>query len=179
MVTEPNSKPVTENDLDQFEHITTAESAEKVFTWLSTRGGIAIWSSIDFSNLGKTWTTPAMTEHDPPEPYPRPTWQVSTTPKIITDPAKVGVSVDHEIKRFRVGVRRGDQGLNFKVTDGGSRKIRRLVSKAGVGAFYAFDYARQECVIYKPDRIVAIREYMEGGKDGKAARTDSETQTKT
>ena len=57
---------------------------------------------------------------------------------------------DIEVKRFRVGVRWGSQGFTLKVTDGGSRRIRREVSKAGDGAYHVFDYMTQEAVIMKP-----------------------------
>jgi hypothetical protein len=56
-----------------------------------------------------------------------------------------------EVKRFRVGIRMGSQGLRVKVTDGGSRRIRREVAKAGAGATYTFDYMTQEAVILVPE----------------------------
>ena len=55
-----------------------------------------------------------------------------------------------EVKRFHVGVRMGSNGLALKVTDGGSRRIRREVSKAGEGAYYAFDYLTQDAIILRP-----------------------------
>jgi len=58
-----------------------------------------------------------------------------------------------EVKRFRVGLRMGSQGFLIKVTDGGSRRIRREVSKAGEGAFFVFDYSEQSAVIMKPALI--------------------------
>ena len=57
---------------------------------------------------------------------------------------------DIEVKRFRVGVRWGSQGFMLKVTDGGTRRIWKEVSKAGEGAYYRFDYMTQEAVIMKP-----------------------------
>ena len=158
MTAKSNVKPVTKTDLEKFQHITESINAEKVLSWLRTRGGIAIWSSINLSNLGKTWTTPALKENG--EPTDRPSWQVSREPVIITDAGKVGVSVDQEVKRFHVGVRRGAQGMTYKVTDASGRRIRREIEKAGVGAFYEFDYSEQSCVILKPDRIIGILEYQ-------------------
>jgi len=78
---------------------------------------------------------------------------------VITDPNEVGVSLDREVRRFRVGVRAGRQGLSLKVTDGGSRKIKAAVEKAGEGAYYVFDYYNQEAVILAPEKTCSLTEW--------------------
>ena len=35
------------------------ETAPKALDWIKTRGGIAVWQSVNLSNPGATWTTPA------------------------------------------------------------------------------------------------------------------------
>lgn len=62
---------------------------------------------------------------------------------------------DIEVKRFHIGLRMGSQGLIVKVTDGGTRRIRHEVAKAGDGAYYTFDYGTQEAVIMRPAPKVA------------------------
>ena len=47
-----------------------------------------------------------------------------------------------EVKRFHVAVRLGSQGFSLKVSDGGSRRIRREVAKAGAGAFFVVGQSR-------------------------------------
>lgn len=140
-------------------HVVTTENAAKIYNWLLTRGGIAIWESIDLSDPSASWTTPLKNADGTPATKPH--WKAASTPsRVITDPAEVLVSTDIEVKRFRVGVRAGSQGMSLKVTDGGSRRIRREVAKAGEGAFHVFDYESQEAVILKPAKIVPLIEVV-------------------
>ena len=75
--------------------------------------------------------------------------------------ADVVVTVDKEVKRFRVGVRMASQGFAFlKVTDGGSRRIRKEVSKSGENPTYRFDYETQEAVILVPEKLIPITEFI-------------------
>jgi hypothetical protein len=123
----------------EFKHTCTIENAPRFAEWLKSRGGIAIWRSIDLSNPGGSWSTPAQTPAG--QPQGKPNWQVEKHPHmIITDPAEIGVSIDKEVKRFHVAVRMGGNGLSMKVTDGGSRRIHSEVEKAGEGAYHVFDY---------------------------------------
>jgi ribosomal protein S6 len=140
-------------------HIVAAENAEKMAGWIKDRGGIAVWRSINISNLGISWTTPAVNVDG--SPSARPSWQADSKPeRIITDPTEVLVSVDKEVKRFRVGVRLGSQGMSYKVTDGGSRRIRAAVAKAGEGAYHVFDYETQEAVIMAPVETIPLTEFI-------------------
>jgi hypothetical protein len=63
-----------------------------------------------------------------------------------------------EVRRFRVGVRRGD-GLSFKLTDGATRKLRAAVANAGELATYRFDYEMQEAVVLVPDKTVPLNQW--------------------
>jgi hypothetical protein len=139
-------------------HVINVANAERMWGWLQTRGGIAVWPSIDLSDLGKSWSTPANQEDGTPTTKPH--WKSGSTPRIITDPAEVEVSVDREVKRFHIGVRMGAQGLALKVTDGGTRRIRKEVAKAGLNAYYEFDYSTQEAVIFASDKVVPLAEYI-------------------
>jgi len=140
-------------------YITTPDNAEKIADWLRTRGGIAIWQSIDFNRAGATITTPVNTSTG--EPTDKPYYWLGNKPEvIITDPAEVLISKDIEVKRFRVGLRMGDNGLKIKCTDGASRRIRAEVAKAGEGAYHVFDYATQEAVILKPESQVPLLDFL-------------------
>lgn len=130
------------------------EHAAQYRDWIANRGGLLVWQSINLSNPGASWTTPAITDG---APTGKPTWQADNTPaRHIQSEDEVVVVQPREVKRFRVGVRRGDQGLAFKVTDGGSRRIRREVAKAGEGAWHEFDYSTQEAVILVADNPVPL-----------------------
>ncbi len=132
------------------------ENSEKFKEWIRDRGGIAQWKSINLSNPGASWSTPALTDGKPTQ---KPNWQCENTPsEIITKEEDVVVVVPKEVKRFHVGIRSGYNGLSFKVTDGGSRKIRSAVEKAGEGAWHEFDYYTQEAVIYKPGQTIPLSE---------------------
>lgn len=140
-------------------HEVMPENVEKFKDWLANRGGIAIWKSVNLSNPGLSMSSPALEKDG--TPYSKPSWQVANQPeRIITDPADVVVIVPKEVKRFHVGVRMGSQGMSYKVTDGGTRRIRAAVVNAGDGAWYEFDYSTQEAVILVPDMTVPLNEWQ-------------------
>lgn len=145
--------------MTEFKHTCIEENAARFNNWIKNRGGIARWDSLNLSNPGASWSTPALTEDG--DPYEKPTWQCSDKPKaVFTDPEEVGVETVEEVKRFRVGIRQGVQGLSLKVTDGGSRRIRKEIEKAGDGAYNVFDYMTQEAVIMKPVKVISLREWV-------------------
>jgi len=144
-------------------HIVTPENAAKFDEWIRTRGGLAIWRSVNLSNPGTSWITPAKNADG--TPVTKPTWEAANEPeRIITDAADVLVSKDVEVKRFHVGIRLGGQGLSYKVTDGGSRRIRSAVAKAGEGAYHLFDYSSQEAVIFKPESQIPLFEFLRSAR---------------
>lgn len=145
----------------------TMQNAPLFWKWLKTRGGLAEWGSVNLSNPDITWTTPAL---DPQgNPTTKPNWQCSETPcRVITDADEVEVCWDKEVKRFRVGVRMGAQGFTLKVTDGGTRRIRAAVEKAGEGAYHVFDYETQEAVIMAPEKKISLTEWAMTDEGGNA-----------
>jgi hypothetical protein len=135
-------------------HIIVPETAQQVYEWLMNRGGIYVWNSADLSDPDISWTTPA-------DVKTKPSWKSRSEPsRKIIDPAEV-VVIEYEVaKRFHVAVRMGAQGLSIKVTDGGSRRIRRELSKVE-NATYTFDYGSYEnAVILKPKATVPLLEWM-------------------
>lgn len=132
-----------------------AKNAGTTLTWLREGRGLAVWRSINFANLGASWTTPARDEDG--KPKTKPSWQAADTPeRVIEDIAEVFVTIPRLVRKFRVGIRRGAQGMCLKVTDKGSRKIRAAVEKAGDDAWHEFDYDTQEALIFAPDRTLPI-----------------------
>jgi ribosomal protein S6 len=121
--------------------------------WIRHWGGVAVWKKIDLSHAGEQMLTPALTGK---EPTAKPHWSVANTPRVITDAKQVLVAKDKEVRRFHVAVRMGGQGLSLKVTDGGTRRIRAAVAKAGEGAYYTFDYDTQEAVIWVCEQTVSL-----------------------
>ena len=142
-------------------HVVKIEDAPKIWDWIHNRGGIAIWKSINLSNWGASWTTPCMNETRD-SMTEKPNWQCSNVPdRIIVDPTEIIVSRDKEVKRFHVGVRVSGNGLMLKVTDGGTRRIRNAVAKAGEGAYHVFDYMTQEAIIMAPNEQMSMADWYD------------------
>jgi hypothetical protein len=137
-------------------HECEPENAARMLDWIKTRGGVAIWPSLNLSNPGASWSTPALTEDG--KPYPKPTWEAANEPeRIIKDASEIVVVTRREVRRFRVAIRStGPMGLTFKCSDASSRKIREAVAKVGEGASYHFDYEHQQAVIAAPSESVTL-----------------------
>lgn len=149
--------------LDQFKFECSPEDAPKFWKWVHKRGGIAKWRSLDLSNPGKTWSTPVRDAEG--NEITKPTWQTDSKPSdICTDPGQISVVTDKEVKRFRVAIRMGSQGLMIKLTDASSRKVRAMrdkLSEQHPGASYHFDYETQEAVFTIPDKIITLNEWAQ------------------
>jgi len=141
-------------------HYCTHENAPKFLEWIRNRGGVAVWRSVNLSNPGASWSTPALDLEG--KPYPKPTWEADSKPEaVFTNPADIIVTFDKEVKRFHVAVRMGGQGFMVKVTEASSHKIHKAVEKAGKGAYYRFDYDTQEAVIYVPVREITLEQWTQ------------------
>ena len=133
-------------------------NAALITGWIKDRGGVLVWKSINLSNPSGLWLAPALDEEG--KPYTKPNWQCDSSPdRHITTVDEVVVATTKEVKRFHVAVRQA--GLSFKVTDGGSRRIRAEVEKAaakhGKPAGYRFDYGDyNNAVIYIDDSVVPL-----------------------
>lgn len=138
-----------------------ADNASQIAGWLKAGRGLAHWTSIDLSDPGYALTTPALAV-DLSTKTGKPHWKVGGEPaRIIFDSALVEVRTYELAKRFHIGVRVSGQGLALKVTDGGTRRIRREVMKAGPDAFYNFDYETQDALIWKPSGSQPLVKWME------------------
>lgn len=136
-------------------HECAPENASRMRDWIATRGGVAIWASVNLSNASASWSTPALTEG---APTTRPNWQADVKPvRIITDASEIEVITRREVKRFHVAIRVGGGG--YKLTDGATRRVRAEVEKAGKDAIYEFDYSSQEACILVPAERVLLSEW--------------------
>ena len=140
-------------------HTVSMEAAPRVAEWLRTRGGIALWNSADLSDPSASWITPIKDAQG--NPATKPTWKAQDSPsRVITDPAEVQVAEDKEVRRFHVAIRMGANSFRVKLTDGSTRRVRAAVAKAGEGAYYTFDYDRQEAVIMAPSRVIPFPDWV-------------------
>lgn len=145
-------------------HVVQQANASRILDWIKNRGGILVWESVNLSNPGASWTTPALDEQG--NPSRKPTWEAANEPaRKITSADEVDVVTAKEVKRFHVGVRMGSLGMSLKVTDGGTRRIRAEVAKAeqksGKEAWYEFDYGdyKNAVILVEGDRV-PLNEYQ-------------------
>lgn len=150
-------------------HQVVPENAATIMEWINTRGGLALWGSVNLSNLGASWTAPVNDEQG--QPKGRPHWSAANEPyRVITDPAEVEVTVPLEVKRFRVATRMGSQGFMVKLTDASARRLRKAVDRAAERtadkqAWYQFDYDTQEAVIYVNAKVIPLADFVKGESD--------------
>jgi hypothetical protein len=144
-------------------------NAAKIYDWLQNRGGIFIWKSVNLSNPGGSWTSPA---HDADgKETSKPNWQCESLPsRYITGVDDVMVTTAKEVKRFHVATRMGGNGLSIKVTDGGSRRLRAEVARAeekyGKAAWHEFDYwDDKNAVIMVEDSAIPMAEWAKSNAE--------------
>lgn len=135
------------------------ENALKVAAWIQSRGGVAVWHSINLSNPSGEWLTPARAEDG--SYNTRPNWQCAQERVVITSLTDVEVETVREVKRFHIALRRSGNGLMFKCTEASSARIRREYSKAGEGSSYRFDYDTQEAVIEVTAEKISLEKYLQ------------------
>jgi hypothetical protein len=131
--------------------VTVPGAKTQIMEWLRDRGGVIVWENINLSDPTKGFTyTPAKTSDGQDGHEKKPHWGVRAK-EVVTDPDKFRFAKElKEVKRFRVAVRMGSQGMSLKVTDGGTRRIKAALAKAGPDSCYEFDYDTQEAVILVP-----------------------------
>ena len=140
-----------------------SSNASLIAKWISKRGGVLVWRSLNLSNPSGQWLSPYLDEEG--KVYTKPNWQCGNDPaRHITSIDEVEVATTKEVKRFHVAVRQA--GLSFKVTDGGSRRIHAEVEKAaakhGKPAGYRFDYGDYDnAVIYIDDSVVPLSAFVQ------------------
>lgn len=132
------------------------ENAARVLEWIKTRGGLAVWKSIDLGDPGASWTTPVLKADG--TPHDKPSWKAGNEPTVITSTDDVQVIGYKEVKRFRVAIQRGS-GLQFQLTRYSSHKLRKALDVAGEGATYRFDYDTQNAVILLPENQTTLTEW--------------------
>lgn len=132
-------------------------NAERFAQWLKDRGGISLWKSLNLSNPGASWCTPALTEEG--TDYPKPNWQTESAPALtVCDPDFVGVEIPQEFKRVKISLQQ--QGLmKIVLTDASTRKVTKALEEAGDGSFYTFE--DDVAVIWKVVGTVGLMEWLE------------------
>ena len=137
----------------------TVPGARELFTkWIEHRGGVTRWKNVDLSNsdAGDQFTpATAIPEGDnPPQPYSKPHWSMQQD-ETINDLGRFRfVREMKEVERFPVEVRMGGNGMQLKLTDESSQKVRNrnteIEEERGKPSYYHFDYETQEAIFTIP-----------------------------
>jgi hypothetical protein len=136
------------------------ENAAKFKDWLSNRGGLAVWVSVDLSDLSESWTTPV--NDSTGKPVGPPNWKCGgkdTKPdRIITDINEVQVLMPKLVQRLPVALKRS--GMKTFLTPASEKKLKKAVEKAGAGAWYEKGgFFEKEMLIFVPDKVVPLAEF--------------------
>ncbi len=105
-------------------YIVDASIAPQVWTWITTRTGVQVWSN----ELVGSATGPRMTPVLDPDGQPntqKPHWSCGKIDLVLTSLNEVEVSSSRELKRLRVALRRSGNGLSLKLTDGSAARARK------------------------------------------------------
>lgn len=138
-----------------YEHRCNIVNAKEVYQWILKRGGVLVWESADRSNM--SWATPATTETG--EPVPQPSWRTHKTPtKHITDPKKIEVFRNTEVRRFKIAIKKGDS-LTYVLTNFSRNKVRVACDLAGPNSTYEFDFETKEAVILVSEHVFSLAEW--------------------
>jgi len=131
------------------------DNANQILGWMTEGRGLAHWTSIDLGDPSYAVTTPG-------DVTDRPHWKLSNEPAFrIFDIGQVLVGKYELFRRFHVGIRAASNGLAMKVTDGGTRRIRKALMAAGPDSFYQFDYDVQDVLIYKQVGTTSLTKWAE------------------
>jgi len=73
--------------------VKTEEMAERVWSWLGDRGGIAVWTSHDLGNPGRQMFTPATMDGKLVDGKLKPHWSMGLT-EIVKDPKRIKIEIE-------------------------------------------------------------------------------------
>jgi hypothetical protein len=110
--------------------ICVPDSKERFAEWIANRGGVIRWRNLNLSNpnAGDHYT-PVRGPNGEGNQQSAPHWSVGFA-EIITDLSRFRfVKELKEVKRIKIAVRMGSQGLSLKLTDGSSNRLRKAMSK--------------------------------------------------
>ncbi len=97
----------------------STDNVPAITDWLATRGGVAVWESLDLARAGQRTFTPA--------DCTKPSWHYGNTPiAIITDPADITVCHEALFKAVPVALRRN--GMMLTLTDASQRKVDKIMA---------------------------------------------------
>ena len=88
-----------------------------------------------------------------------------TPQRIVTDAAEVEVVTHREVRRIRIAIRRG-YGLQMRLTDVASARLRKALHDAGPGSVHMFD--GNEAIIFAEVSRTPLPVWLREHPDAKA-----------
>lgn len=135
--------------------VTVPGARTRFEAWIKDRGGVQVWNNVNLSDCGAGLLfTPALTDSTTPEQTPKPHWSRERG-EVVKDISRFRfLKAFKEVKRIKIAVRVGSQGLSLKLTDASSAKVRKWCEKIaegnnGVQPYYHFEC--DECVLELPE----------------------------
>lgn len=132
--------------MTEFVHECHVGDAPKFWDWIKSRGGVAVWHSVNLGNPGASWSTPVKTLSG--DDFSKPTWQADSSPLIVTDPEAIKVFYAREVARVKLAIRTRGGSLVQKPTPASNRRVLKALKDAGDDAYHVYD--GDEAVIMKP-----------------------------
>lgn len=135
------------------------ENAARFLKWIETRGGIAVWRSLDLSSPGKSWSTPVQQEDGTSTKPPH--WSCDKRPFIVSSAEDVDVIAGKRVATVRIGLQQSGFAINLTPTS--SARLRDACRKAGEGAWYEFDEnakGQRVAHIYVPSAKVPLSQWF-------------------
>jgi hypothetical protein len=142
----------------EFVHECHVGDARKFWDWIKSRGGVAVWRSVNLGNPGASWSTPVKTLSG--EDFSKPTWQVDNSPSMtVTDPDVIKVFDAREVARVKLAIRTRGSSLVQKPTPASNRRVLKALKDAGDDAYHVYD--GDEALIMKPCGEMSLRAWAE------------------
>lgn len=108
--------------------VTTPNAKEKFADWIANRGGVVIWRNVNLSNRDAGLMFAPLRDAAGQE-NGKPHWSRERG-ELVTDISRFRfVRELREVKRIKIAVRMGAQGLCLKLTDGSTNRLRKACAK--------------------------------------------------
>lgn len=149
-------------DLSKYKITTEIVNAPQMKKWITERGGIVRWASVDLSDPGAGMLGPRIGPDG--KLTTKPHWKMGDEPELhITDPEQVGILTEKEFKTVRIGIQRGSGFMQMVLTDSATRRVREALEEAGEGSRYVFDFDdhdRRIARIMRVDGVISLKQWM-------------------
>lgn len=138
-------------------HWIRAEQAPQVWQWLTERGGVHYWKSIDICNPDGSAITPIL-DDDGKTPLPHPGDRFDIRPaRVYYKPEDILVAFDTEMHRIRARYWQGPNGPEMHPDD--MERVQDVLAGEREGAYPVFHPDEGIVAIWVPTRVVNLLQW--------------------